>query len=527
MSYRLLALPDSQTMTPALLRKIAELVEAGATVVGSPPQKSPGLSGYPACDDEVKRLAERLWGNGDGKAAGEVSFGKGKMFSGLAAEKVLAEAGIPADFACDRALAGKLRYTHRRLEDGGDVYFVANRCNAPAAGVCAFRVAGKQPQFWRPESGRIEPVAAFEREGQTTRIPLRLEAAESVFVVFRPGQSPLDPVVALACDGRALPEQPAAAKIVVLKAGYGPPGDAARTRDVKAKLEKLLDAGGASFQVVQMAEGDDPAKGVVKTLVADVLVNGKPRHIIAPDPETIDLDDPDASPPAAEFMSDSNGRPALEAWRNGRYELKTASGRAPTFDVRDIPAAQEIAGRWQLRFPPGLGAPPQVVLDKLCSWSEHPDAGVRYFSGTAEYAKTFQIPAELLAADRGLYLDLGAVAVIAEVRLNGRSLGVLWKPPYRVEIAAAARPGKNELEVRVTNLWVNRMIGDEQLPDDCDRYPAGNLKAWPKWLEQGKPSPTGRIAFSSWKLWKKDSPLQESGLLGPVRLQATKRIAMP
>jgi hypothetical protein len=196
--------------------------------------------------------------------------------------------------------------------------------------------------------------------------------------------------------------------------------------------------------------------------------------------------------------------------------------------VGDVPAARPITGPWQLRFPPDLGAPTQVVLDKLVSWSEHPDGGVKHFSGSAVYAKTFAAPTEMIAADRGLYLDLGRVAVIAEVKLNGRSLGVLWKPPFRLEVSGAVRPGENELEVKVTNLWVNRIIGDEQLPEDCQRNPESPspLKEWPQWLQRGEPSPTGRFTFTPWKCWKKDSPLQESGLLGPVTLQSTKRIAI-
>jgi len=118
-----------------------------------------------------------------------------------------------------------------------------------------------------------------------------------------------------------------------------------------------------------------------------------------------------------------------------------------------------------------------------------------------------------------IYLSLGNVQVIAQVRLNGRDLGILWKPPYRVEISGPLRPGENTLEVKVTNLWVNRMIGDEQLPDDSDRKRDGTLKAWPDWLEAGKPSPTGRQTFTTWRLWKKNSPLLVSGLLGPVTVQ--------
>ncbi|HWI56466.1 MAG TPA: glycosyl hydrolase, partial [Bacillota bacterium] len=122
-------------------------------------------------------------------------------------------------------------------------------------------------------------------------------------------------------------------------------------------------------------------------------------------------------------------------------------------------------------------------------------------------------------------LDLGRVAVMAEVKLNGKDLGILWKPPFRVDVTAALKPGENLLEVKVVNLWINRQIGDESLPEDSERNPNGTLKVWPKWLEEGKPSPTGRFTFTSWRLYMKGDPLVESGLLGPVTLRTS--VAVP
>jgi hypothetical protein len=189
--------------------------------------------------------------------------------------------------------------------------------------------------------------------------------------------------------------------------------------------------------------------------------------------------------------------------------------------VDAVPAPFELAGPWSVRFAPGRGAPPETTLEKLASWTAHPDAGVRFFSGEATYRKTFAVARERLGRNRRLDLDLGRVAVMAQVTLNGRDLGTLWKPPFRVDITDAARAGDNRLEVRVVNLWPNRMIGDEQLPEDSERNPDGTLKRWPAWLLEGRPSPTGRLTFTTWRLWKRDEPLLESGLLGPVTLQST------
>jgi hypothetical protein len=121
---------------------------------------------------------------------------------------------------------------------------------------------------------------------------------------------------------------------------------------------------------------------------------------------------------------------------------------------------------------------------------------------------------------------LGKVEVMASVKLNCKDLGILWKQPYCVEATDALKPGGNVLEVAVVNLWINRQIGDEQLPEDSDRNPNGTLKQWPQWLEAGKPSLTGRYTFTSWKLWKKNSPLVESGLLGPVQLRVAQKVTM-
>jgi len=126
-----------------------------------------------------------------------------------------------------------------------------------------------------------------------------------------------------------------------------------------------------------------------------------------------------------------------------------------------------------------------------------------------------------------VHLDLGKVSVMAAVKLNGTDLGILWKPPYRVDITDAVKTGDNVLELRVVNLPVNRMIGDELLPEDSERNKNGTLKQWPQWLMDGKPSPSGRFTFTSWRLWKKDAPLQESGLLGPVSVRTTAKLNLP
>jgi hypothetical protein len=123
-------------------------------------------------------------------------------------------------------------------------------------------------------------------------------------------------------------------------------------------------------------------------------------------------------------------------------------------------------------------------------------------------------------------LNLGQVAVMARPKLNRHDLGILWKPPFEAEVTSFLREGENALEVEVVNLWPNRMIGDEQLPEDSKRKPNGTLEEWPEWLLKNEPSPTGRHSFTTWRLWKQDSVLQSSGLLGPVTITAAREVTI-
>jgi hypothetical protein len=521
MTYRLLVLPDVRIMTPPLLRKIRELVEAGATVVGPQPLKSPSLSDYPNCDQEVRRLANELWGDCDGKTVKEHAYGKGKIIWGLTPEESLAKMGVQPDFT-----AGPfIRWIHRRVAET-DIYFVASASQQPTEAVCTFRATGRHPEFWQPETGQIEHIAVYEQADGTTRIPIRFEPSGSVFVMFRQTAERFDPVTSVTRnDQPLLPPPVPRVKVVIEKAVYGVLNDPNRTRDVRAKLQAVVDGGELSFQVAKMAQGDDPASGIVKTLIVEYSIGGKSFTVSGEDPEDITLAASAGSDRAAEVHRGVDGRLWVEAWEPGRYELRTASGRTLRCETLALPKPQEITGPWELHFPPDCGAPERATLEKLISWSEHSEPGVKYFCGTATYRKTIDVPPEMLGKNRRLYLDLGKVQVMAQVKLNGNDLGILWKSPYRLDVTDAVKAGKNRLEVRVVNLWVNRMIADEKMPEDSSRNADGTLKEWPQWVREGKRSPAGRYTFTTWRLWKTGDSLLESGLIGPVTLQAAQRAA--
>jgi hypothetical protein len=153
-----------------------------------------------------------------------------------------------------------------------------------------------------------------------------------------------------------------------------------------------------------------------------------------------------------------------------------------------------VSGSWNVRFEAGRGAPAQAELPELASLSDNADKGIRYFSGHATYTKTIEAPASWFHEKQALWLDLGEVANLAEVKVNGQPFGIVWKSPYRVDVSEALKPGKNTIEVRVANLWVNRLIGDAQ------------------------PDATTKFTFTTHNPYKASSKLVPSGLIGPVQI---------
>ena len=364
-SYEVVVLPERPDIPLAVLEKLEKLVRDGATLLGPKPSRDTSLADYPRCDERVKAIAERLWGPGDGRQTRERSYGKGRVASDRdAVREVLRQRGIGPDFAY--SYLGKpadLDYIHRRTIDA-DIYFVSNTQMEYAEAECTFRVAApRQPQFWHPDTGDIEPCSAFERVTGGIKLKLRLPPAGSIFVVFS-----------------------------------GPVGEATTT-----------------------------------------------------------------SPPA------DNNSPA---------------------------ASLEITGPWEVRFPTNLGAPPSRVFEELVSWTAIPDDGIKYFSGTATYLKEFDVPESLLAGGSRLELSLGQLRNVADATLNGKPLGILWKPPYSYDVTGIVRGGRNELKIEIVNLWANRLVGDAKLP-----------------REKRVTRLTQKVPISG--------PL-ESGLLGPVRITIQK-----
>ena len=215
---------------------------------------------------------------------------------------------------------------------------------------------------------------------------------------------------------------------------------------------------------------------------------------------------------------------------------KTSSSKEGT-----VPRTMPAVGTWNVTFrePMATNDIAAAKYTKLDSWTNSDNPDIRYFSGTARYLIKFSISGGG-ACPKGngdcpqrerVFLDLGRVKNIAEVTVNGKAYPALWKPPFVMDITdAVERDVTVDLEVKVTNYWPNRLIGDETLcaPDaeynDTSRYPPLTVKEWPEWLQAGKPSPTGRHAFATCHLWTASDALLPSGLLGPVKFVVEKPV---
>lgn len=228
------------------------------------------------------------------------------------------------------------------------------------------------------------------------------------------------------------------------------------------------------------------------------------------------------------FTLSENNRLQLNATQNGQFAATKADGKRVQVAVTDLPPALKLKGNWSVSFDRQGGYGGTVKLKTLTDWKDHPNDSIRHYSGTAVYQQTFTVPKTFLAANNKITLDLGQVAIVARVELNGKDLGVAWMPPFRLDVTNAIRPGENRIRIHVTNQWSNRLIGDERYPPQDGGYqleqqrPKGFM---PQWYTNNQPLPPGpRTTFTTAPFYRQDDMLEPSGLLGPVRLTVSKII---
>jgi len=398
MRYKYLVLPDHARYTPDALEKVAELVKAGATVIGRKPSRSPSLAGFADSDAQIEQMAAELWPKGKG----ERRVGKGRVIAGKSFEAILAEDKLGADFSSGD---DDVWYIHRKLKEG-DAYFVAYQEDQTKDLSLSFRVTGRIPEIWNPVTGEKTEVANYIDDGTITTLSIQMDPYGSRFVVFRPGD----------------------------------------TKNVVAKLTQ----------------------------------DGQP------------------------VVLDGNGL-RFTVWENGTYAATFADGASAEASIANLPSPKRVEGSWTVSFQKERGAPDgPITFDKLISWTERSEEGIKYFSGTATYEKGISIREEQLTGDRRVWLDLGQVEQLAEVTVNDQPLAVLWKPPFRVDITDAVQPGANHVEVKVTNCWKNRILGDWKVPA------------------------AQKITWTLYPFYHDDkaAALMPSGLLGPVRLLSSELITL-
>lgn len=590
--YRLLSLGSDRYLTLPTLRRIKELLEAGASVAGVRPSGSPSRSGGAAAAGEWEELVSLLWG--DAPAGAIRRIGRGRLIVTNSPLEALKRSGVEPDVI----LPADFGVIHRRAGEY-EIYFIRNNSPRVFDGEVGFRVPGERtPQFWCAADGDRVPAGSYRRDGRYTRVGLRLSPFESAFVVFVPGTEMDHPVRFTPEGGRTLE---------VSRAVYRARGEE-DGRDVTDLVRRQLNRTGLDFTVTNAVLGGDSAPGCVKELLVEYVNGGRPGRIVvqeyqrvavAAEPEEIDSpleileaiyratdsstgrevteavrrhlavnglfltvtnaalggdpvpgrpkvlslryrigDGPEqrleageyrrveipvdapSGPEPPQLIADAAGNRLVRFELPGAAELEYASGRKIRFAVSEFPAALKLSDGWQVTFPLPGGGTKTVDFPEAVSWTVHADPEIRYFSGTATYQRSFELPAGTLKSDRRWILDLGNVKNLATVTINGRRAGILWHAPFRLDVTEFLREGTNSVELDVTNLWPNRRIGDLQIRE-ADRM-EGVL---PAWVLADRPfSENGRSTWCSWGGWQAEDSLLDSGLLGPLRLRPVELV---
>lgn len=499
--YRLLALPNTTRMSLPMLEKVAALVRAGAVVFGPRPLHTPGLSDYPSSEGKLTQLADALWGGIDGRTVIKNRVGRGWVYwtgDFKAVAPVLADLHVAPDFSND-ARGAHLLYLHRRIGPA-DAYFISNQISSGVTTNATFRVSGRQPEIWDPQKGTLADAAVWSADGLgRTTIPLQMAPGQSLFVVFRK-PAPKDHLVSVAraLTGGAAPAQ----HLVITKATYGDIAGNGGTADITSKIAGLIQDNQVDAIIGNELVGSDPAPNILKSATVEYTIGGKPGTVSIAENDALSLP-PYASQKATyTVMRDASGRARLLPWAPGAFTVKDAAGNTASRQVASTPAPIPVDGAWAVHFDPRWGGPAAVTFDTLADWTQRPEPGIKYYSGTAEYDKTIAVPAGWLRPGRVITLDLGDLESLANVTLNGHDLGCLWSPPYRVDVTGLLRPGPNTLQVKVTNTWVNRLIGDDGLPA------------------------SQRLTSTTQSFYSATDPLIPSGLFGPVTLTGADPVAL-
>lgn len=508
MSYRLLVLPRTDAMSPALLRKVKALVDAGATVVGSPPTRAQGLQDYPQSDAEVKRLAAEVWRS---KKAIRDEKPETPARSAIADAKwIWYPEGNPASFAPvgkrwfrrEIPLPGKVAMASFSMTADNRFELFVNGKEAAIGDDFHTIVTADVASLLKPGKNVFEVVA--ENDGTTPNpagligaLSVRLSTGVSlVFITDKQWSS------ATAPEGDRKP----AMELGAISSGPWGLGVTDTSPELYSKYEvtaRLLQRmriqpdfeSDADLRFIHRSEPGAEIYLVGNRTASPVAASCRFR-VTGLRPELWDPMTGDRRP-LPEFR-ESGGRTSVRL----RFEAGEAyfvvfrkGPRARGVNFPRLVLTSELSGPFEVSFDPKWGGPvAPVMFGTLLDWTKRPEDGIRAYSGIAVYRKTFDAPFAA-GTSSGAVLDLGGVKSMARVELNGRDLGIVWCAPWRVKIPPGLlRPTGNELKIEVANLWPNRLIKDSGLPEDQ------------------------RLTRTTWDPYKSTDALLPSGLLGPVRV---------
>lgn len=376
LQYRALALPRDGRLSLPSLKWIAKFVDNGGLLIGPQPKHPLGLLNANE-EADYRRIAERMWRGC--KTGATATYGEGRIYCALDAHAALQAFHVAPDF--EARGQGNFDFVHRQTADA-DVYFVRNTEDKPAEATLSFRVSGRAPELWQPDTGDIAAAPVYREAEGRTELPLTFPARGSVFIVFE---------------------------------------GAPRTHAVRIDRDNA-----AVF--------------------------------------------PSIAPGAGIFAEENRD---FGAALPGTYRVTNSDGTTRQLSVVADANAPAFAANWTLQFPPHWGAPASIPWSNFVSWTESSDPGIRYFSGTATYHGILRMPDAPMNSRQELWIDLGEVREVATIRVNGKPIATLWHPPFRARIDAPLHPGENTVEIDVSNLWANRLIGDSQ--PGARRYTQSNI----------------------------------------------------
>ena len=240
--------------------------------------------------------------------------------------------------------------------------------------------------------------------------------------------------------------------------------------------------------------------------------------------KTINLENKPKLKEALYFLNDHN-QLELNVRLNGTYSSTLNTGKTQQIEINNIIKPLNISKSWKVEFLKENDFKAIIPFNELIDWKDHENENIKYYSGTAIYRKHFNFNNQKLEKKERYILDLGTVSIAAEILLNGKNLGVLWKAPFKVDITEHLKKGENKLEIKVTNQWTNRLIGDERFPA-TDGYNKEKT-SMPDWYMNNEPMPKSkRTTFTTANFYKWNKNLISAGLIGPIQIKNEKIIPL-